>query len=138
MKYTAKDYEVRIWYSDEDEGFVAAAVAIPSISVVAETREEAAREIEAALTVALGLYKDDGEEPPTPSRTVALGAALLGSLGGLSKSPAKVEAARANGAKGGRPRKSTYSQPSDGRLAKAMVQESPVSHTTKRAKKRKS
>lgn len=32
-------------------------------------------------------------------------AARLGKRGGLSKSPAKAKAARANGAKGGRPRK---------------------------------
>ena len=104
MKYTAKDYEVRIWFSAEDAGYVAAVVAIPSISVVAESREQAAREIEAAITTALTLYAEDGEVPPSPRRIVAFGAALMGSLGGRTRSSAKAKAARANGAKGGRPR----------------------------------
>jgi len=103
MKYSAQDYEVRIWHSAADRGFVAQVVDLPGISAVGDTREDAAREIGVALDLALEVYKEDGVAPPTPGNPAA---AQLGRIGGRAKSRSKVLAARANGRKGGRPRKS--------------------------------
>jgi predicted RNase H-like HicB family nuclease len=104
MNPTAQDYEVRIWYSPEpgDECYVAQVTEMPGIMAHGETREEAAREIQAALTLALEVYRDNSEVPPAPKHH---GAVSLGRLGGLVKTRRKRAAARRNGAKGGRPRK---------------------------------
>jgi predicted RNase H-like HicB family nuclease len=101
MKYSVKDYEVRIWYSAEDEGFVAQAVDLPGISAVAGSREGAAREIGVALELALKTYEEDGVEPPIPRNPAAV---AMGLLGGRATTKAKVKAARENGRKGGRPK----------------------------------
>ena len=65
-----RDYEIRIWYSPEegDECFVAQVIDWPSITAVGDTREEAAREIQGALDLALLSAKDAGVEPPHPGR----------------------------------------------------------------------
>ncbi len=104
MNPTAQDYEVRIWYSPEpgDECYVAQVTEMPGIVAHGETREEAAREIQSALALALEVYRDDDEAPPAPKHH---GAVSLGRLGGLVKTRRKRAAARRNGAKGGRPRK---------------------------------
>ncbi len=99
-----QDYEVRIWYSAEpgDECYVAQVLEMPGIMAHGETREEAAREIQVALAAALEIYREDGEVPPAPRHH---GAVSLGRLGGLVRTRRKRLAARRNGAKGGRPRK---------------------------------
>jgi antitoxin HicB len=104
MNPSAQDYEVRIWYSPEpgDECYVAQVLEMPGIMAHGETREEAAREIQAALHAALEIYREDGEKPPAPKHHAAV---ALGRLGGLVRSRRKRVAARRNGSKGGRPRK---------------------------------
>jgi len=101
------DYEVRIWYSARvgDECFVAQVVGWPSIMAHGDTHEEAAREIRDALTLALKVSIKHGNPIPDPVHRVSVAAAALGSIGGKSKSPAKVAAVRRNGRLGGRPRK---------------------------------
>lgn len=42
---------------------------------------------------------------PTPTDEIRAAAVLIGRLGGQVRSPAKTKASRANGKKGGRPRK---------------------------------
>jgi len=65
----ARDYEIRIRYSAApgDCCYVAQVVEWPSITAVGETREEAAREIQTALELALGSALDAGVKPPAPS-----------------------------------------------------------------------
>lgn len=67
--HNPRDYETRIWYSAEpgDECFVAQVVEWPSITAVGDTREQAAREIEVALALALASAREAGVEPPAPA-----------------------------------------------------------------------
>jgi predicted RNase H-like HicB family nuclease len=62
------DYEIRIWFSHDvgDQCFVAQVAEWPTITAFGETREEAAREIQIALELALASAKDAGIEPPVP------------------------------------------------------------------------
>lgn len=55
MKTDSNDYEVRIGYSPErgDECFIAQVLDMPGIMAHGNTREEAAREIQTALQLAL-------------------------------------------------------------------------------------
>lgn len=102
MKHSAQDYEVRLWYSPADKGFVAQVVDMPGVSAVGDTREDAAREIQVALDLALRVYAEDGIAPPAPHNPAA---SILGHLGGRVISLSKRKAAQRNGRKGGRPRK---------------------------------
>jgi len=70
---TARDYEIRIWYSPEagDECYVAQVVQWPSITAFGDTREEAAREIQVALDLALASAREAGINPPAPALTHA-------------------------------------------------------------------
>jgi len=69
----ARDYEIRIWYSPEasDECYIAQVVEWPSITAVGDTREEAAREIQVALDLALASAREAGVKPPAPALTPA-------------------------------------------------------------------
>jgi len=104
MKTDSNDYEVRIWYSPEpgDECFVAQVLNMPGIMAHGDTREEAAREIQTALQLALDTYAEMGKPPPAPKNHAAV---ALGSRGGRVRTKAKRLAAKRNGARGGRPRK---------------------------------
>jgi predicted RNase H-like HicB family nuclease len=55
MKTDSNDYEVRIGYSPErgDECFIAQVLDMPGIMAHGNTREEAAREVQTALQLAL-------------------------------------------------------------------------------------
>jgi predicted RNase H-like HicB family nuclease len=107
MKADPRKYEVRIWYSPApgDECFVAQAPDLPGVMAHGETREEAAREIQAALQAALAVYAEAGEAAPVAKNHAAV---VLGSKGGSATSRAKRLAARRNGIGGGRPRKLTH------------------------------
>jgi predicted RNase H-like HicB family nuclease len=61
--------EIRIWYSAEkgDECFIAQVVEWPGIMAHGDTREEAAREIQLALEVALEFATESGIKPPAPA-----------------------------------------------------------------------
>ena len=67
--HEARDYEIRIRYSSApgDRCYVAQVVEWPSITAVGDSREEAAREIQLALELALGSARDAGVKPPLPS-----------------------------------------------------------------------
>jgi predicted RNase H-like HicB family nuclease len=66
--HNPRDYEVRIWYSPEEgnECYIAQVADWPTITAVGESREEAAREIQVALELALGSAEDAGIVPPKP------------------------------------------------------------------------
>lgn len=104
MKTDSNHYEVRIWYSPApgDECFVAQVLDLPGIMAHGETREEAAREIQTALQLALNTYAETGQPPPAPKNHAAV---ELGTRGGSARTNAKRIAARRNGSRGGRPRK---------------------------------
>ena len=105
MKPTAKDYEVRIWYSEVpgDDCYVAQVNDMPGVMAHGDSLEAAAKEIQEALQLALDTYAQNGEKPPDPK---SVAAASLGRIGGSTKSSRKSLAARMNGRKGGRPKKS--------------------------------
>ncbi|MCS6244726.1 MAG: hypothetical protein H2172_12825 [Opitutus sp.] len=106
MKTTthARDYEIRIWYSAAkgDECFVAQVSEMPGIMAHGASCEEAAHEINEALTLALAIAAEAGEAPPAPKHNAL---AALGRAGGATKSARKSAAAKLNGLRGGRPRK---------------------------------
>ena len=66
----ARDYEIRIWYSADigDQCYIAEVVEWPTITAVGDTAEDAAREIQVALGLALLSARDAGIEPPAPAR----------------------------------------------------------------------
>jgi len=113
MKPAAKDYEVRIWYSEipGDDCYIAQVNDMPGIMAHGDSREAAAKEIQEALRLALDSYAQNKEEPPGPKSAAA---ASLGRIGGSVRSSKKSLAARMNGLRGGRPKKS-------GRKLKARV-----------------
>ena len=76
IMHTARDYEVRIFFSRAagDDCFVAQAIDWPGITAVGESREEAAREIQIALECALDFALESNIEPPLP-RSLAVAAA---------------------------------------------------------------
>ena len=63
-----RDYEIRIWYSADpgDQCYIAQVAEWPTITACGESREEALREIQTALTLALGSAADAGVAPPEP------------------------------------------------------------------------
>ena len=65
-----RDYEIHIWYSAEkgDECYIAEVVEWPTITAVGDTAEDAAREIQVALGLALLSARDAGFTPPAPAR----------------------------------------------------------------------
>ena len=64
-----REYEIRIWYSgvEGDECFIAQVVEWPTIMAHGDTREDAAREIQAALEGALEVAAEQGITPPAPA-----------------------------------------------------------------------
>jgi predicted RNase H-like HicB family nuclease len=104
MKSNPNDYEIRIWYSPEpgDECFVAQVLDLPGVMAHGETREEAAREIQVALQLALETHAAAGEAAPPAKNHAAI---ALGVRGGSARTKAKRIAAKRNGAQGGRPRR---------------------------------
>ena len=65
-----RDYEIRIWYSSVpgDDCFIAQVVEWPDLMAHGTTREEAAREIQVVIELALELAADHGVQIPEPIR----------------------------------------------------------------------
>ncbi|MDR1303672.1 MAG: type II toxin-antitoxin system HicB family antitoxin [Verrucomicrobiales bacterium] len=88
MKYLTK-----IWWSDEDEAFVAEVPALAGCSSHGDTREEAARNIEEAMEAWLGSAKKHGDPIPAPDLATEeisrlsplLNVSKLARLAGLNK-----------------------------------------------------
>ena len=59
-------YEVKIFWSDEDDAYIADAPDLPYTSAWGETYEEAAREIEVAIRLHLRVLKETGRPIPEP------------------------------------------------------------------------
>lgn len=57
-------YSVSIYWSDEDECFVALVPEFPGLSVFGETREEALKEAKIAINLFIDSYKEENKELP--------------------------------------------------------------------------
>ena len=60
-------YPSEVFWSDEDEGFIATAQDLPGCSAFGETQEEAIRELQDAITAWVAAAKAAGNPVPTPS-----------------------------------------------------------------------
>jgi predicted RNase H-like HicB family nuclease len=61
-------YPVEVFWSDEDEGFIAVARDLPGCSAWGESREDALTELRAAIDVWISAAKAAGNPIPAPSR----------------------------------------------------------------------
>ncbi len=61
-------YPSEVFWSDEDEGFIALAPDLPGCSAFGETREEAARELQDAILAWIASAQNVGNPIPASSR----------------------------------------------------------------------
>ena len=59
-------YAIEIFYSEEDEGYIAVVPELPGCSAFGKTEEEALREIKIAIELWLETAKKEGREIPKP------------------------------------------------------------------------
>jgi predicted RNase H-like HicB family nuclease len=59
-------YAIEIFYSEEDEGYIAVVPELPGCSAFGETEEEALEEIKTAMELWLETAKREGREIPQP------------------------------------------------------------------------
>jgi len=60
-------YAIEIFYSEEDEGYIAIVPELPECSAFGETEEEALKEIKIAIDLWLETAKKEGREIPKPT-----------------------------------------------------------------------
>ena len=85
-------YAIEIFYSEEDEGYIAVVPELPECSAFGETEEEALKEIKVAIDLWLETAKRDGREIPKPTGKELLRTAVEGLMGFRSASSQKVSA----------------------------------------------
>lgn len=68
-------YTKEIFYSEEDEGYIAVAPELPGCSAFGETEEEALKEVKTAIDLWIETARKEGREVPEPE-----GKELLSSL----------------------------------------------------------
>ncbi|WP_301002639.1 type II toxin-antitoxin system HicB family antitoxin [Methanoculleus sp.] len=61
------NYAIVIFYSDEDEGFIAVVPELPGCSAFGEIEEEALQEAKVAIDLWLDTAREEGREIPEPS-----------------------------------------------------------------------
>jgi predicted RNase H-like HicB family nuclease len=61
-------YAIEIFYSEEDEGFIAIVPELPGCSAFGRTEEDALREVKVAMQLWLETAKEIGREIPTPQK----------------------------------------------------------------------
>ena len=61
-------YAIHIFWSDEDEGFIAICDEFKGLSAFGETREDALREAQIALDAIIETYRSSGIELPQPQQ----------------------------------------------------------------------
>jgi predicted RNase H-like HicB family nuclease len=59
-------YTIEIFYSEEDEGYIAIVPELPGCSAFGETEEEALEEIKTAIELWIETAKKEGREVPKP------------------------------------------------------------------------
>lgn len=62
-------YAIEIFYSEEDEGYIAIIPELPSCSAYGETEEDALKEVMVAMDLWLKTAKKEGMKIPQPSMT---------------------------------------------------------------------
>lgn len=60
-------YQINIFYSDEDKGFIAVIPDLPGCSAFGETEEEAIKEVKIAQKLWIEAAKKEGRKIPAPS-----------------------------------------------------------------------
>jgi predicted RNase H-like HicB family nuclease len=60
-------YTIEIFYSDEDEGFIAVVPELPGCSAFGETEEGALSEVKVAIGLWLEVAREEGRKIPEPS-----------------------------------------------------------------------
>ncbi|MDN7011942.1 type II toxin-antitoxin system HicB family antitoxin [Methanoculleus sp. FWC-SCC3] len=73
-----RKYAIEIFYSDEDEGFIAVVPELPGCSAFGETEEEALAEVKVAISLWLDTAREEGREIPEPSGRERLREILTG------------------------------------------------------------
>ncbi len=68
MREMWRKYRIEIFYSEEDEGFIATAPELPGCSAFGETPEEALREIRTAIELWLEAARKEGRKIPEPEK----------------------------------------------------------------------
>jgi predicted RNase H-like HicB family nuclease len=61
-------YAIEIFYSEEDEGFIAVVPELPGCSAFGETQERALKEVKIAMKLWLETAKEIGREIPAPQK----------------------------------------------------------------------
>jgi predicted RNase H-like HicB family nuclease len=61
-------YAIEIFYSIEDEGYIAVAPELPGCSAFGRSKEEALKEVEIAMSLWLETAKEIGRDIPTPQK----------------------------------------------------------------------
>lgn len=59
-------YTIEIFYSEEDEGYIAVVPELPGCSAFGETEEEALKEVKVAIELWIEAAKKEGREIPKP------------------------------------------------------------------------
>ena len=59
-------YAIQIFFSEEDEGYIAVAPELPGCSAFGETEEEALTEIKTAIELWLTVARNEGRTIPLP------------------------------------------------------------------------
>jgi predicted RNase H-like HicB family nuclease len=67
-----KDYHINVFYSDEDEGYIADIPDLPNCSAFGQTAEEAVREVAVAKQLWLEVAREDGRPIPEPTYRPAI------------------------------------------------------------------
>jgi len=64
-------YRIEIFYSEEDEGYIAVVPELPGCSAFGETEEEALKEVKIAKELWLETARKEGRDIPQPQRKLA-------------------------------------------------------------------
>ena len=64
----ASRYAIEIFYSEEDEGYIATVPELPGCSAFGETEEEAFKEVKVAIDLWLETAEKESREIPLPLR----------------------------------------------------------------------
>lgn len=70
-------YPIKVFYSEEDKGFIAAVPDLPGCSAFGETEEKAIKEVKVAQELWLKTAKKEGRKIPKPSSEEAYSGKIL-------------------------------------------------------------